>query len=540
MTLKIYRNRRNEIGEPEEICKTTLTKTTIPMKSILPTKLSFLFAFAAAVLIVWAHDSFGSTQVIAVSGEAAPDGNGVFRSFTSPVVGASGQVTFTAFLDQTAGDTADDSGSFLFSGGQLATLAREGHTATSDNEVHFFVTRASLNGTGQAVFDAFLSPVGGPYAGDVRLLRFADPGGFFEIARVGQAAPDGNGTISGILNRSAPNGSGQSVFLARFVGAPGAGNTDSGILVGNGATPLDMIARVGQISPGGGNAFYLFEGTALNDAGQVAFLAALDSPNVSKPTGIYLSDAGDITPIVESGQAAPGGNGTFASMEHIGLSAAGKVSFRGNLTGTSGGNTDNVGVYIGDGAGSVVEVARKGQPGPGISGTILDLSRYAPVMNSLGQLAFVAVFQTGVEDGHAVLRTTPGGELQEVLRGGMVSPDGNGRVVFSAPAINNLGQMVFYGIATDTSGGVDDFGTFADYDDRFITSRTLGENRDRIIMCYDDQLGLLKVVREGDPMLGSTVSRVSFAGGSFFCSQCRKCGPHLHPHRRWQYGVPRR
>ena len=59
----------------------------------------------------------GRTEIIALSGNAAPDGNGTFSSFGDPVLGASGDAAFFAMLTGTSGNTSDNEGIFRGAGG---------------------------------------------------------------------------------------------------------------------------------------------------------------------------------------------------------------------------------------------------------------------------------------------------------------------------------------------------------------------------------------------------------------------------------------
>jgi hypothetical protein len=65
--------------------------------------------------------------------------------------------------------------------------------------------------------------------------------------------------------------------------------------------------------------------------------------------------------VVRKGQSVPGGNGRFAAnFSRPALNDAGQLAFRAFLTGTSGGTSDNTGIFLFDDALGIVQVARTG------------------------------------------------------------------------------------------------------------------------------------------------------------------------------------
>src|SRR5699024_3835179 len=154
----------------------------------------------------------GNTQVIALQGDAAPDGNGSFRHFSAPVLNDMGQAAFIGYLTGTAGGNSDDEGTYLGNG--------------------------------------FTGPV--------------------QIIRKGRAAPDGNGTFFRFYGIPGLNNAGQVVFSGVLNGTT-SGSDEEGIFLGDGLTGLTQMARDGQAAPGGLGqlAFITPEATApaLNDAG---------------------------------------------------------------------------------------------------------------------------------------------------------------------------------------------------------------------------------------------------------------------------------
>ena len=107
---------------------------------------------------VWA----GRIDVVAVSGQQAPDGNGVLSGFPDhrgvPALNNQGQVAFHAALSGTSGGNLDNSGMFRGGSGVTTQIAREGQTAPDGNGRYFGFDSPALNDAGQVAFFAALPP----------------------------------------------------------------------------------------------------------------------------------------------------------------------------------------------------------------------------------------------------------------------------------------------------------------------------------------------------------------------------------------------
>ncbi|MEM9704249.1 MAG: choice-of-anchor tandem repeat NxxGxxAF-containing protein, partial [Planctomycetota bacterium] len=356
----------------------------------------------------------------------------------------------------------------------------------------------SLNDAGQAAFLGDLTGTAGGGADDTGLFRGAG-GAITQIARAGQAAPDGNGTFSNFFNfNPALNDSGQAAFLGVLTGTSGGGTDNSGLFRSSGGA-LTQITREGQAAPDGNGTFSGFGvpsggfgPPALNDAGQVAFSGFLTGTagGGADNSGIFRGAGGTLTRIAREGQAAPDGNGILASFENPALNNAGQAAFLGNLTGTSGGFSDDRGIFRGAG-GALTQIAREGQAAPDGNGTLSSFNADI-VLNDAGQAAFFGDLigtAGGVTDNTGLFRGS-GGALTRIAREGQAAPDGNGTFgafVGAAPALNDAGQAAFLAILTGNSGGsLDDRGVYT-----------------------SDGIDLLKVIRKGDALAGGTVSGIS-------------------------------
>jgi len=348
----------------------------------------------------------GKPIQIAREGEEAPDGNGTFWSFEAPSLNDADQAAFAAELAGTSGKTRDNEGIFLGAGGTIIQIVREGQPPPDRNGTFSIFGAPSLNDPGQVAFAAELTGTSGGWADNSGIFRGAG-GALTQIARAGQAAPDGNGTFFDFGTPSL-NDAGQAAFDAELTGTSGGTSDNRGIFRGSGGT-LTQIAREGQAAPDGNGTLSSFGYLALNNTSQAAFDAELTgtSGGTSDNTGIFRGAGGPLTQIARKGQVAPDGNGTFSTFYSPALNNAGQVAFEAFFIGTSGGTTDDEGLYLGDGL-QLVRVARKGQPLAGSTIAEIDFAHIAPDENDgLSDFAEVA-YRARLADGRwVIVRFTP-------------------------------------------------------------------------------------------------------------------------------------
>ena len=271
----------------------------------------------------------------------------------------------------------------------------------------------SLNSAGHILFSARLADTSGEFNGDRGIFR-SDGVSIEEIARLGQTAPDGNGTFGNL------NG------------------------------PVDLVGKQFPI---------------LNDAGQIVFSAGLTDTvgGTEDNHAFFLVDGDAITQIVREGQPAPDGNGviSYLAENRPTLNNRGEVAFLSNLTGTTGGGADDNGIFLSDNT-SFVQVARAGQQLLG--GTLLAPLSFPPVLNDQGQVAFYGTISGGANTGTHILRTD-GDAIVSLGGAGRAIPDENGVTIeyvwnFSR-RLNEQGQMSFEASLGGTPGGAEDnYGLF--------------------------------------------------------------------------------
>ena len=470
--------------------------------------------FALAILILQALvGGAGLAQVVTnvatITGDPAPDGNGSFSvPFNNPVLNDSGQVAFSVGLTGTSGDSSDDRGVFRSDGaGNTLQIVREGEFAPDGNSIFFnlpnptFKFGPALNSVGQVVFGARLT-------GDGRdslhsgIFRANGAGSLVQNASAGDVAPDGN--FADILGGDALNSFGHVAFSAGLTDTSSGDRDDSGVFLSDGAGSQLQIARKGDLLPDANGSFSSFNFPFVNDSGQVAFSAGLTgtSGGSNDDLGIFRGDGiGSPVQIVRKGAPAPDGNGRFSSFDHPTLNEAGQAAFRGFMTDTNGGSSDNIGIYRGDGNGSPVQIARGGDPVPDGSNSFLHFS--FPAQNNAGQIAFDARLtdaSNGTIEEHGLYFHDDLNGLTEIARTGDPAPDGNGTIqAFGTPAVNDSGQVAFVGLIADSVGNED------------VCNFSVNGCSDFGLYLYDELGNLHQLARSGDDFLGSRIMDLRFA-----------------------------
>jgi hypothetical protein len=432
--------------------------------------------------------------IVATNGTPAPDGIGMINFFAAcdcaqpgAALNDAGQASFGAQLAGSGVTTTNNTGTFR--GTRIGTLTQivRGGQAVPDGTNSFdnvFVVDEvpPLNNAGQVAFRATLAGPGIGTTNDTGIFRGdGTSGSLTEIVREGQLAPDGDGGFDDATSFLSPafNNSGQVAFYGTLTGTANA----VGFFRGDGTT-LTQIAREGQIFLGSTFASLNYS-AAINNAGQVAFVGMLGNGT----NGVFRGDGTTLTRLAYFGQPVPGGSSLGILWSPLAFNDAGQVAFM-NL----GGGPDE-GVFRADGA-TLTVIAGTGQLTPDGVTTFVHLEPSlddAPSLNNAGQVAFPAYLAgPGVGDTNysAIFRGDGiSGNLRQIARQGQPAPDSNANfdnLFTAAPrvAMNDSGQVAFLASLTDDGTG---------------------------LYFYDDHLGLLKVIRTGDPFLGSTIYYLAFS-----------------------------
>lgn len=277
------------------------------------------------------------------------------------------------------------------------------------------------------------------------------------IAITGDTIPGVNATLD---NFSLPilNNNGRVTFRSSLLGT-----SDLGIVLGS-VNTLSLVTQENADAPSNdGIIDFLSDQTALNDNNQVLIHGALSgaSNNADDFDSFFLKSGDTLTDVVRHNQPAPDGNGNITSFTPL-MDETGRTVFYARLTGTTGGSSDDRGVFSVEN-GALTQVAREGGNAPDGNGLI---SRFAdePDINNAGQIA-LPLWLTGTaggdSDDRAIFRVASG-EVYEVIREGVSSPDGNGTFSsFSTTRLNDAGQSLFYASLDNTLlGDADDNGIF--------------------------------------------------------------------------------
>jgi hypothetical protein len=324
--------------------------------------------------------SLGQTSLVARSGATAmdqePDVTFAAQTFGSPfadrsVVTSGGRTVFNGFLDGPSISPDNGMGIWTFDrSGGLQLVVRAGDVAMGDGRAFVsFPEPPAVNDRGDVTFLAFVRN------GAEQGLAATAQAGDFDVSvgiwtkrdgilsprlLVGDDPPgvEQQATFTD-FDRPLSNGDGDLAILAAIDG-PGINEEDAIGIWSNGLDPDDelrLVARGGMPAPGAPQdvVFHTFLEPALNNAGQVAFMAGLAGPHVSDAEGNVLGlwgqdRAGRLRLVARTGdlmEVAPGdvrqiGAIVFASGSGgqdgwpRGLNDHGQVAFRARFTdGTS-------------------------------------------------------------------------------------------------------------------------------------------------------------------------------------------------------------
>ena len=400
---------------------------------------------------IWAENSSGGLDLIALSGSAAPGTGAVFSSLGNPVYNNNAEVGFAGTLGLGNGANLTDAiGIWSTSGGSLALLARKGGQAPG------YPTGATFGS-----FDAIALP---------------DKGGVILLATLNT-----NGT-AGVTARN-----------------------DQGIWAGNSTSDLQLIVKEGDTYNGKTLAGIEFLPALPYVSGQTRSFAQGTGDFVfkgtfsDKSTGILMVAGGSLKSVVASGDAAPGViGGEFSAFSDPAINANDHVAFAGTLmTGAAGVTSSKVtGIWADNSSGTLQLIARTGNAAPGTDGTFISLSD--PIYNDNEAVAFRGVLKLGSGQAAAgtaaVVWSNSSGALSLVGRQGSQAPGCPAGVTFggfTSLALPDQGGVVFLATLNSNAAGV-------------TQANTMG------IWAVDTNGKLQLIVREGDILDGKTITGLSF------------------------------
>ena len=462
--------------------------------------------------------SAAETTTLVITGDAAPDGNGIFSGF-EPVqpLNANGKVAFIASLTGTQSPSTDGRGIFIADTKSITQLVRTGETTPDGNGSfqHFssnfgVIERLVLNDNDTVAFFASLTGTTGGSTDNIGLFGASAVGGVKQFVRASDSAPDGNGVFaSGELGLSPPglDNNNAAMFYGRFVNTSGGEQIDdSGVFRSDGNT-ISRVIRTGATIPGGGDAFedvppYI----ASNLGGQVVLSAILAFEFTGEPPGddlqrIYVHTDTILNEIFRGGTPVPDGNGIVTNAWDLSTNINGNVIFIGNVSDSGNFNLDVPRLFITDGV-TLKQIARQSELAPGEQtpqgelpfrfGSFFEIRRDS---NAAGKVAFSMTLErnTAEDNRSSGIYLGDGNTTKLVLHEGDAVPGGDG--AFGNVAVplflNNSGEIAFASSLEGTSDpAVDNRGIF------FIGS-------DGVVQT---------VARNGMTLAGSTIMDAFFLG----------------------------
>ena len=417
----------------------------------------------------------GSVVRLARQGQSAPDGDGSFSFLAGPILNDAGVAAFRGDLVGTSGGTRDGSGIFLGDGAAVTTVARDGQLAPGGSGRIMLLDGVvpTLNGVGQTAFRVELEETNGGLSSSSAVFRGAGTSGsLVEIAREDQPSPDGNGTLGGFQSTPTINDVGQVGFRAFLRETADSSLDDEGVFrsdaINSDANILVQIAREGEVAPNGVGVLSGFDDPSVNEAGQLVFRTFIDLQDGGSrrdEEAVFRGDGEQLIRVARTGQGLPNDtrNDVFSGFGRPSLNDAGTIAFSASIDFQNDkASFDSRGIFRSDG--TLVEIARRGQPAPTTDGQTEGILFDLPLevaLNNRGQVAFstddafgdafgiflfddafglVAVVRVGdAFDGSTVadLRFSPGLQFQE---------EGSG--------LNNLGQVAYGYTLNDGRSGV--------------------------------------------------------------------------------------
>jgi hypothetical protein len=383
-----------------------------------------------------------------------------FGNFRFPSTNGKGQVAFVAI--HTAPGTAKGTGQTVFVAnpeGPWKAL-REGEKIVNLKDEFSQIGNISINEAGDLTFVAQLAgplpdnpnaPNVAQYVPQSQGLFVRTAEGVKVLLRLGEEVPNMPSFYSGIANAST-NSQGATAFIATYTDPDG-----KGLFIHENGTAR-IIARSGQkILPNDTRVFSEhFYPTRINERGEVAWFSRIGSDG----GGIFILRNGKIEALALQGKPAPvtykdPADGKTKNANFIGfgnrtpgLSNNGDVIFAAFYDGPEYGR----GLFLKPANGPLQLVVKSGDGiGKGMTANFTDFN--FPSINARGEIAFLgnygartrgifARMAKGIEHVALYEQKLPGGTADDMLNN------------FHQPAINDRGEVVFYGQFRNSHVGI--------------------------------------------------------------------------------------
>jgi hypothetical protein len=363
-------------------------------------------------------------HLVVRTGDQAPDG-GTFTELAGPALNDRGDIAFGA--ETSAREAAQ--ALYLRRDGRLTTLVAVGRRVPTGG-TFYTLSDVVLNNRGTVIF------LGRTTGGDARLGIYAARGGMvLPVAVTGQPAPSG-GVYTDFANPTI-NDHDEIAFVGRTNGT----GTEGIYTTTEGATATAVMG--GWPAPSGGLFQFFVDGSpALNNRGQIAFIAATTEHSTE---GVYVLENSRIATVVTTGDAAPVG-GTFTEFGFINLTEGGTVGF----VGRTARSAVHEALYT-TGRAALVTVARQGD-------VVDDGMPLTSFTNAAMNEAEDIVFEPGIVQfpdvyPHTIYLARRTG-VAVLARAGQRAPGGGRFTAFSQPIINVHGAVAFVAETDDGRHGI--------------------------------------------------------------------------------------
>jgi hypothetical protein len=365
-----------------------------------------------------------SLRLLVRTGDSAPDG-GTFIVLADPALNDRGDIAFGA--ETTARGAAQ--ALYLRHDGRITTLVAVGRRVSTGGALST-LSDVVLNNRGTVIF------LGRTTDRAARLgIYAARNGAVVPIAVTGLSAPAG-GVFTDFAN---PTINDRETIA--FVGRTN-GTGQEGIFTSSEGTMTTAVMGGWPAPTGGLFEFFLDGSPALNNRGQIAFVAATTEHSTQ---GVYVLSEGRIAPVVTTDDTAPVG-GPFTEFGFVNLTDAGTVGF----VGRTARSAVHEALYT-TGRAALVTLARVGE-------TAEDGVPFPTFTNVLMNSAEDVVFEPGIVRfpdvyPHTIYLARRSG-VAVIAREGEAAPGGGRFTAFSQPVINGRRGVAFVAETDDGRHGI--------------------------------------------------------------------------------------
>jgi hypothetical protein len=373
---------------------------------------------------VWRYSN-GALSIVAKRGDIAQGSGSTFSVFPRwPAMNSSGQLAIAnSFAVFQAGVPTSAYGIwFIPQPGDMQTRMLSGAAAPEAGQGVVFgaplpLASPQLDDVGHIAFWAYLSGSGINGNNNEGIWQ-ENANGLHLIMREGQPAP---GTDAGVhfagregnLAYTAIDAAGDIAFLNNLSGTGVTTSNSQGIWALTSGSPLQLVARAGNLAPGTNVKFLQFGDPLMNAQGHIAFIGLYFTGPSQTSSGVWSEGHGTgLKLVAHGGDSAPGTSAQFSGIysNSLVINALGQTAFIGGLTGLTVNSTNDVGIWAEDLNGVLRKIVREGDfidvdDGPGV-----DLRQVASFyfqgqsgnedgrrsgFNDFGQVVFTAFFTDG-------------------------------------------------------------------------------------------------------------------------------------------------